>query len=890
MNEEAPIISGDFDANTEQDSPLVLALDDVSATLERVGGKGSSLARLAAAGLPVPPGFHITTAAYRLFVARYRLQEQILAAVSTASPDQPVTCDAAAQTIATLFAEHPMPDEVVSAIRQAYTRLGGGDLPVAVRSSATAEDLPDLSFAGQQETYLNMHGEAQILDAVKRCWASLWTARAINYRIRNHIAAASVSLAVVVQELVPADAAGIMFTANPVTGRHDQIMINAAWGLGEAIVGGLVTPDTVVVDKNSGAIVTYEINEKDVMTMRTPTGTHEEPVPADQCRQAALNPAQVAELARIGVRIEELYGQPMDIEWALSADRFFILQARPITTLHHKNQEVKSQGIDAWNDSLTVDCLWTRGNAGEAVPDVVTPCSRSLLQIVFDDMMPTLFIGGYSPVGYIGGRLYMNLSVMMTMFAVVGGSRKRLFETIGDIFGRVPDDLEIPLLPVSRWSVLRTVLPAVLRNRRRIRGNVKRLPAFLATAAARGAELMTRIQAASSPTDLTRLWQDELLPYLHECNYMLEAGTKGDGGAFIKVRNTLRKLVGDADTNTLLLATNSGTNQLASLGPLQGLTQLMRGEIDRATFTRQYGHHSPHLFEISYPRPAEDPHWIDQQLAGLREAPTDIVTLLARQKEAQEAAWDRFQRRYPRQAAKMRRQIARARTSAHEREATRSEQARVFWPLRAFVLRAGELTGYGEKLFFLSIQEILALLEGSDTALSSIPDRQAIYAGYCALPSYPALIRGHFDPFQWAANQERRSDVFDASGVSAPSSGAITGFPGAPGTVEGRARVVLTVEEGEQLQAGEILVTTVTNVGWTPLFPRAVAVVTDVGAPLSHAAIVARELGIPAVVGCGNATMRLHTGDWLRVNGELGTVEILGALRPDEGLPPQVPA
>lgn len=870
MNEEASIISGDFDANTEQDSPLVLALDDVSARLSRVGGKGSSLARLAAAGLPVPPGFHITTAAYRLFVARYRLQEQILAAVSTASPDQPVTCDAAAQTIATLFAEHSMPDEVASAIRQAYIRLGGGDLPVAVRSSATAEDLPDLSFAGQQETYLNMHGEAQILDAVKRCWASLWTARAINYRIRNHIAPTEVSLAVVVQQLVPADAAGIMFTANPVTGGHDQIMINAAWGLGEAIVGGLVTPDTFVLDRKNWTITTADIAEKDVMTVRTPEGTHEEPVLTDRRSQPALSPAQAAELARIGVRIEELYGQPMDIEWALSADRFFILQARPITTLHHKNQ-----GIDAWNDSLTLDCLWTRGNAGEAVPDVMTPCSWSLLQLVIADMMPTLFIGGYSPVGCIGGRFYMNLSVIMTMFAVVGGSRKRLFETIGDIFGRVPDDLEIPLLPVSRWSVLRTVVPAVLRNRRRIRGNVKRLPAFLATAAARCEELMTRIQAASSPTDLTRLWQDELLPYLHECNYMLEAGSKGDGGAFIKVRNTLRKLVGDADTNMLLLATDSGTSQLASLGPLQGLTQLMHGKIDRATFTRQYGHHSPHLFEISYPRPAEDPHWIDQQLAGLREAPTDIMTLLARQKVAQEAAWDRFQRRYPRQAAQMRRQIARTRTLAHEREATRSEQARVFWPLRAFVLRAGELTGYGEKLFFLSIEEILALLKGDDTALSSVPEREAIYAGYCALPSYPALIRGHFDPFQWAANPQRRSDVFDASGKSIPESDAVTGFPGAPGTVEGRARVVLTVEEGEQLQSGEILVTTLTNIGWTPLFPRAVAVVTDVGAPLSHAAIVARELGIPAVVGCGNATMRLHTGDWLRVNGELGTVETL---------------
>jgi phosphohistidine swiveling domain-containing protein len=864
MNKEAPISSGDFDANTEQDNPLVLALDDGSATLERVGGKGSSLARLVVAGLPVPPGFHITTAAYHLFVSRHGLQEQILAAVSTASPDQPATCDVAAQTIATLFAQRTMHDEVAAAIRQAYGRLDGGNLPVAVRSSATAEDLPDLSFAGQQETYLNMRGEAQVLDAVKRCWASLWTARAIGYRMRNHIAPAEVSLAVVVQELVPADAAGIMFTANPVTGGRDQIMINAAWGLGEAIVGGLVTPDTLVVDKNGGAIVTSEINEKDVMTVRTPTGTREEPVPADRRTQAVLSPTQARELARLGVRIEELYGQPMDIEWVLSADRFFIVQARPITSLPQKKQ-----GIDAWNDSLTLDCLWTRGNAGEAVPDVVTPCSRSLLKIVFDDMMPTLFIGGYAPVGYIGGRLYMNLSLMMTIFAAVGMKRKRLFEATGDIFGRVPDDLDIPVLPVSRWTVLRTMLPATLRNRRRIRGNIKKLPTFLATAPERCEELLTRIQAAASPMDLTTLWQDELLPYLHECNYMLEAGSKSDGGAFIKVRNTLRKLVGEADTNMLLLATDSGANELASLGPLQGLTQLMHGEIDRATFTSQYGHHSPHLFELSYPRPAEDPQWIDQQLAGLRAAPTDIMTLLARQKEAQEAAWDRFQRRYPRQAVKMRDKIARARKEAREREATRSEQARALWPLRAFVLRVGALTGQGENLFFLSLEEILALLKGDDTVLAAIPERQAIYAGYCALPSYPALIRGRFDPFEWAANPQRRSDVFDASGKSVPSGDAISGFPGAPG--------ILTVEEGEQLQSGEVLVTIVTNIGWTPLFPRAVAVVTDVGAPLSHASIVARELGIPAVVGCGNATMRLHTGDWLRVNGESGTVEILQA-------------
>src|SRR5437773_2322973 len=179
-----------------------------------------------------------------------------------------------------------MPDDIAGAIRQAYKEFPsmnrgttGGDQPVAVRSSATAEDLPEMSFAGQQETYLNMHGAAMVLDAVKRCWASLWTARAIGYRARNNIAPQDVSQAVVVQALVPADAAGILFTANPLTGDRGQVMINAAWGLGEAIVGGQVTPDTIVVDKASGAITTQEITGKDVMTVRTPEGTREEAVP-----------------------------------------------------------------------------------------------------------------------------------------------------------------------------------------------------------------------------------------------------------------------------------------------------------------------------------------------------------------------------------------------------------------------------------------------------------------------------------------------------------------------------------------------------------------------------------------------------------------------------------
>lgn len=859
--------------SNEKDSPLVLALDDASATVELVGGKGASLARLACAGQPVPPGFHITTAAYRCFVAEYGLQEQILAAVSAAIADSPSSLEEAAKQIVSLFARSEISGAIAEPIRQAYAQLGGGDLSVAVRSSATAEDLPEMSFAGQQETYLNMHGIAMVLGAVKLCWASLWTARAIDYRARHGMVPEDVSMAVVVQELVPADASGILFTANPLTGERDQMTINAAWGLGEAIVGGQVTPDTIIVEKVSGAIIRQQISEKVVMTVRTAEGTHEEPIPVEKRTAAVLSPAHVAELARLGVQIEQLYGRPMDIEWALQDGHFFIVQARPITTLPDKQQ-----AKEEWNDSLVGDYLWTKGNFGEAMPDVMTPCSWSLMQVFTAKALPELFLTEYLPIGNIGGRAYMNLSLTASIAAAFGMGRKRFTEMNAEVFGRIPDDLELPLISLSRWRLLRTFLPAAVRLRRRVSAYQKELPAFLATAPARCETLRTQIQAVSGAVDLIELWQSDLEPFFHESCHMLEAGARRDGNALMHIRHELSKLVGETDANTLLSGLSAGSNHLASLGPLLGLTQLARGEIDRATFARLYGHRSPHEFEVSTPRPAEDPNWIDQLLIGLRDAPVDAPTLLARQKDAQTAAWERFQQRYPRRATAIRRRINQGAAAFRDREAARSEVIRVFWALRAFILRAGELTGQGEALFFLSIDEILAVLRGDETALERVPARRTTYERYHALPPYPTLIRGHFDPFRWAADPQRRSDVFDASGSSRVSASAtITGFPGVEGIVEGRVRVLVTADEGDQLQAGEILVTAVTNVGWTPLFPRAAAIVTDVGAPLSHAAIVARELGIPAVVGCGNATMRLHTGDRVRVNGGQGTVEVLEA-------------
>ncbi len=317
---------------SSQTSPFILNLDSSQATLDRVGGKGASLARMAAAGLPVPPGFHITTGAYRRYVEENNLGDRILSAAAQPQANDLAALERASEQIQSLIAQGTIPGDVAELIRQWYGGLGA-DAEVAVRSSATAEDLPGMSFAGQLESYLNVRGGDEVIDAVKRCWASLWTGRAIGYRQRQGIRPEDVNMAVVVQQLVAAEVAGVVFTANPVTGARDELMINAAWGLGEAIVSGRVTPDTIVINKRTGAIASQEIASKEVMTVRSDEGTREEPVPADKRQRAALEPAQAAELARLGMKIEQLYGQAMDIEWAMCDGRIFIVQARPVTAL-----------------------------------------------------------------------------------------------------------------------------------------------------------------------------------------------------------------------------------------------------------------------------------------------------------------------------------------------------------------------------------------------------------------------------------------------------------------------------------------------------------------------------------------------------------------------------
>ena len=844
---------------------LVMGLDDPAADVATVGGKGASLARLTQAGkaakaakpgqagragIRVPPGFVVTTGA---FGARGGSDEA-------------------------------MPEETAAAIASAYAELGG-DVPVAVRSSATAEDQPDTSFAGQHDSFLNVRGAAAVTDAVWRCWASLGTPRAVAYQAQHGIASDTVSMAVVVQRLVPAEAAGVLFTANPVTGDHGQVVVNANWGLGESVVSGQATPDTVVIDRADGHIADYQVGGKEVMTVLDVTGTRELPTPEEQRGAAVLTAAQAAELARTAMAVEELYGQPMDIEWARADGELFIVQARPITGLGPAAAEpaaaagaaAQPPAGEEWNDTLNGDYLWTNGNLGEAIPDVMTPATWSFIKLFMTRAISPPSVPPYYGYGRIGGRFYANLSMSVSLSAIGGLSAKRFLALTEPVFGRLPPGVTVPKVRLPRARVFPKLVTLGIANSRRLGKRRKELPGFVAAAPERCDQLRSEIARTDDPAALAETWRGRVQPlYVAASDTLAAAGAGLDALVLVRAPGKLAELIGQDDASVLMSGQQAGAANLASLDLMTGLARLARGGIDRATFTQRYGHRGPHEIEVSIPRPAENPGWIDEQLAGLAGSAHSAEELLTRREEQRQAVWARLAGRPPRQLARIRRMVNRWSAVARAREAARSELIRSMWVLRAWALRAGELSGCGDDVFFLGYQEILVVLGGDRSPLTRVPARRAAYAVYSNLPPYPALIRGRFDPVEWAADPGRRGDYHDArGGPAAPAPDTVTGFPGAAGVVAGVARVILQPEDGGQLADGEILVTTSTNVGWTPIFPRAAAVVTDVGAPLSHAAIVARELGIPAVVGCGNATMRLHSGDRVRVDGGRGTVEVL---------------
>jgi pyruvate,water dikinase len=878
--------------------PLILPLADPSATLERVGGKGASLGRMAAAGLPVPLGFHVTTAAYRQFVAENRLQDKILAAVTTADPDQPATLEAAARRIAALFAASPMPAETATAIGRAYAQLGA-DVPVAVRSSATAEDLPELSFAGQQETYLNVRGEARLLDAVKRCWASLWTARAIGYRARQGIAPRDVSLAVVVEELVPAEAAGVLFTASPLTGERDRVMINAAWGLGEAIVSGQVTPDTIVVEKATGKIVEQRISAKDVMSVRTAEGTREEPVPAERRTRPALGPAQAAELARLGVRIELLYGRPMDIEWALAGGRISIVQARPITALPSAPEAPVPVGASGGRPSEwpvpNPKGKYYHTSVFELLPDPLSPLFATLgmpaWSRAMSQLMGSIGLGGVIPLdtmAVINGYGYYDFSLTPAQTAKFLLGAPRILVTVWRVLGTSE----------SRWQSARA---QYLRGVKRWQAT--ELASTSATELLRGVREIT-----DEAADYYLTIQGGILP----AAYMSEALFTLIYGRFLKR---------PADPTALTFVLGYDSTPIQAEQSLYDLGQWVRTQSELATWLAALSREqfTAACREPPAPSAADPGAWaafwrrLDEHLARFGHAiydldfakptlgddPAAILETLkyfasgeapdpAERRATAAAARERATRRMSVQLRGVRRALFSRTVQLAQRFAPLREDALadvgMGWPtLRRMLHEIGHrLVAAGaidvpDDVFWLTLDELqraVAALdagEHSATYRAAIAERRATWERERALtppPALPLKSGARFLGIDFTAMMPSRTGQ--------PAGDVLKGIAASPGHVTGPARVIHGPAEFEQMRKGDILVARITTPAWTPLFALASGVVTDVGGPLSHSSIVAREYHIPAVLGTGEATERLRSGQRITVDGSAGTVTLVG--------------
>ncbi|MDF2592776.1 MAG: phosphoenolpyruvate synthase [Clostridia bacterium] len=709
----------------------------------------------------------------------------------------------------------------------------------AVRSSALSEDSAAASFAGEFETVLNMNNDDEILKAIYTVFKSRESDRVKAYSSIQGMEQAH-QIAVVVQLMVQPDISGVLFTADPITGSYISMIGNYVHGLGEQLVSG-------------------EANAYDFKLTR-PKGKYEGP---DEFKKYASNLYQYAS------RLEKELDGPQDIEWAVVKGKLYLLQARPITTLTAGNLDTYEM-----NYSLMGDELWINTNVAEAIPDVYPPFSWSIAKQLDEAMN---FIPGYYVFsGNICGRPYMNISRRVSVIAsVTGKDAKSALKLLGDLYGQLPEGMNMPIHPFSRLAVLKVMLPMIMRMGKEARKASKNLPEFLKDTPDWCINMRKQINKAKTKEELLSLWKNELQPYFFRA---LNAGSM----TAIKLMNItsldkkLTKLVGTEDANTLLSNLRGGSG-LASLGPVMGISKVIKGEMNREEYLMKYGHRGAHEYELSIPDPMEDTDWLEKQIEESNKSNMDVEGLLKKQHTQYEAARVRFKERFPNKVKWLEKQLEKAAIGAQLREEGRSEFVRVFRLIRAFVLKAGELVGVGNDIFFYYIDEVEALLSGKTSKVFHIPARKENYEKYKAMPCFPSIIRGRFNPIEWAKDSNRRLDYYDASMPAAEKSDSETlkGYAGAAGKIEGIVRVLANPEEGEKLQPGEILVAATTNIGWTPLFPKAAAIVTDIGAPLSHAAIVARELGIPAVVGCTNATTRLRTGDRVRVDGGQGKVQIL---------------
>ncbi|MHA2226267.1 MAG: PEP/pyruvate-binding domain-containing protein [Candidatus Hodarchaeales archaeon] len=715
----------------------------------------------------------------------------------------------------------------------------------AVRSSAKAEDSPRASFAGEFETVLDISTNDEIREAIQIVRNSRFHERVKAYSKEKGIDVVH-EMPIVIQQLVQAEISGVLFTADPVTGNRMVMIGSFTRGYGDKLVSGEISGEDFSFDR--------------------PKGKYKGPVFLKNYSK---------KLYKLAERVEKEFNFPQDIEWCISSGKLFLLQSRPVSTLVGYDPV-----LGLWNASLTGDYLWSNVNIAEATENVMTPSTWSFNEILFIEASTTVMDGDCLIAGNICGKPYVNLSFPVSAFKPIGMNVEKSLGQYEETMGRIPNIPRIPLYPYRLRSLLKNV-PANIKLELFGKKFIRNRNEFVASTPGKTQELIERISKVNSNEELLSLWNNDIYPYSLHSSWTLRFVMKSVVAPTTKLRRKLVKMVGEADANTLLSNLAGIEDQLVSLGPVLGIAQILDGELSEEEYMKKYGHRSPHETELYIPRPYEDPSWLDKKLEDFRKSKIDVKALLKKRQNEFDVTWERFKKKYPRKKEKFQKEIEKVTQATIDRELVRAEYIRFNGcVIRSFLLKVGQLTSLGEGVFFLTRDEVLNLLKGDDSSRAYIASRKATYEKYKKLPPYPAYIIGRFDPIEWAKDPNRRTDIYDSRGTPVYSNAdgkkdVLKGSAGSMGRAEGYVRIIHSSDEGENLQSGEILVTTTTNIGWTLLFPKAAAIVTDVGAILSHATIVARELGIPAVVGCENATMRLRTGDRVLVDGGTGIVKIL---------------
>ena len=874
-----------FDSLTEADAPLV-------------GNKGLRLAEMGQAGLPVLPGFCVTTSAYRAFLTTNGLK-----AIVDGAPD---TIYDRAGSIREYLMNSPagnLPAEVAKAISQAYLALGNP--VVAVRSSATLEDHFGASFAGQYDTFLNVTGIGEVLQKIQACWAGLWGERALAYMREQKADPLQADMGVVVQVQGKAQAAGVLFTLNPTTSREEEMVVEAAWGLGEAVVSGRVTPDRYVIDIRDRAVVTRDIsNQSIIMIAAEKGGMEEQPLPQHQRDRSVLSDEQLLALTDLGGKVQLLYGYPQDIEWALVDEEFVLLQARPLTSF-------------SFDPNIG---QWTSGNYREVLPGFASPLALSL-SLEHDygrglsSVLRDLKMGEVSPDVLWGkpffGRAYWNVGITKQLNSLVPGFKERVFDrTVGIEPTYEGDGLVTPWKP----STILRALPVLIALQRCYHGIWREGRSYRD-------RFYKEIEPALDAIDLQSLPDKSLADY---CRDMAELHWQANGTAIrVSLMSTqaqdefepmVRRVNANLPVNRQVVEGDliTGLSDVRTAQPTLKLWELARRALEKrevavavlegdpndmparlqATtagqeywqevldYIRRYRYMAPIDEDLIQPRWDEDPGLVLSLLQSYAQADTsmDPSKRLDKQRQIRRAAERRVLKILSRGWRRLwwfgRRSFINhlrlVRRYVWWREETRVVAARAFYQCRRFYKELGRrwaemgILDDPEHIFLLRWPAIKAVLD-EDAPASGL--RQQITDYLHLKESYR-----NFEP----PNVIGRG----ASGQTEPaylksSQNLFAGIPCSSGVAEGVARVVENVEEARSLRRGEILVARYTNPSWTPIFNLAGGIVIEEGGLLSHGAVVAREYGIPAVLRIQGATRVFRSGQILRVDGGRGTVEIL---------------